>query len=85
MDHPVSETSLERFAFGKSSPAENRSLVAHLLKGCSLCSRKLAAMLRPEVPPASYDPVFSRVERSLADTWSTLRRDDLNMILAEVR
>lgn len=85
MDHPVSESCLERFAFGKASPAENRSLVAHLLKGCSACSRKLAAMLRPEVQPASYDPVFSRVERSVGDTWATLRREDLSVALLEAR
>jgi hypothetical protein len=85
MDHPVSESCLERFAFGKASPAENRSLVAHLLKGCSLCSRKLAAMLRPDVQPIAYDPVFSRVERSVADTWTSLRREDLGVALAEAR
>jgi len=38
MNHPVSESCLERFAFGRSTPAENRSLVSHLLKGCSFCS-----------------------------------------------
>lgn len=85
MDHPVSESCLERFAFGTASPAENRSLVTHLLKGCSFCSRKLASLLRPDVQPAAYDVVFARVERSVADTWSTLRRDDLKMVMAEAR
>jgi len=46
MDHPVSESCLERFAFGRSTPAENRSLVFHLLKGCSFCSRKLVTLMR---------------------------------------
>jgi hypothetical protein len=85
MKHPVSEHCLERFAFGKTSPAENRSLVAHLLQGCSLCSRKLASLLRPEVSPVSYDPVFARVERSIADTWSTLRHEDLKPVMVEAR
>lgn len=86
MDHPVSESCLERFAFGRSTPAENRSLVSHLLKGCSFCSRKLVSLMRPEVSPAAYDVVFSRVESSVADTWSALRREDFKTAaLAEVR
>jgi hypothetical protein len=85
MEHPVSESSLERFAAGRTSPAENRSLVAHLLKGCSLCSRKLVALLRPEISQMAYDPVFTRVERSLPDTWSALRHEDLRALLIEAR
>ena len=82
MDHPVSESCLERFAFGRTTPAENRSLVSHLLKGCSFCSRKLVALMRPEVSPAAYDVVFARVEGSVADTWSALRREDFEPALA---
>jgi hypothetical protein len=85
MEHAVSESCLERFATGRTSPAENRSLVAHLLKGCSFCSRKLAGLLRPEIPHAAYDPVFARVERSIPDTWSALRHDDLRALLVEAR
>ncbi|HWM91193.1 MAG TPA: hypothetical protein VN493_10530 [Thermoanaerobaculia bacterium] len=85
MDHPVSDSCLERFVFGKTSPAENRFLVAHFLKGCGLCSRKLAGLLRPEVSPASYDVVFSRVERSVPDTWSALRREDPRIAMAGAR
>lgn len=85
MDHPVSESCLERFAFGRSTPAENRSLISHLLKGCSFCSRKLVSMMRPEVSPAAYDLVFARVEGSVADTWSALRREDFNIAMAEAR
>lgn len=85
MDHPISENCLERFAIGRATPAENRSLVAHLLKGCSACSRKLATLLRPEVQPASYDRVFARVESSIPDTWTTLRREDYRVALAEAR
>ena len=85
MDHPISENCLERFVIGRATPAENRSMVAHLLRGCSACSRKLAALLRPEVHPASYDMVFARVEKSLPDTWSTLRREDYGPVLAQAR
>ena len=87
MDHPVSESSLERFAFGKTTPAENRSLVAHLLRGCGFCSRKLVSLMRPEVSPLAYDSVFVRVESSVADTWSALRREELHpaAVLAEAR
>ncbi|HVG09303.1 MAG TPA: hypothetical protein VNM67_16470 [Thermoanaerobaculia bacterium] len=85
MDHPVSESCLERFAFGKSTPAENRSLVCHLLQGCSFCSRKLVALMRPDVVPAAYDRVFSRVEGSVADTWSALRRESFQAAMSEAR
>jgi hypothetical protein len=85
MDHAISESCLERFASGRTSPAENRSLVVHLLKGCGCCSRKLASMLRPEVSPSSYDRVFTRLESSVADTWSALRHDNLKSLFAEAR
>ena len=85
MEHTISENCLERFAVGRTSPAENRSLVAHLLKGCGYCSRKLAALLHPEIPYAAYDPMFTRVERSVADTWSALRHEDLGILLADAR
>ncbi|HWN45424.1 MAG TPA: hypothetical protein VNW71_24570 [Thermoanaerobaculia bacterium] len=85
MDHPVSESCLERFAFGSSTPAENRSLVSHLLQGCSFCSRKLVTLMRPDIAPGAYDAVFSRLENSIADTWSALRREDLQVAMAEAR
>ena len=85
MDHPVSDSCLERFAFGRTTPAENRSLVSHLLKGCSFCSRKLVALMRPEVAPGAYDVGFSHVEGSVADTWSALRREELRPALAQAR
>ncbi len=84
MDHAITENCLERFVNGRSSPAENRSLVAHLLKGCRHCSRRLAALLRPDIQPGAYDPVFVRMESSLPDTWSALRSEDLNLTLAQV-
>ncbi|HEX5718604.1 MAG TPA: hypothetical protein VF179_20760 [Thermoanaerobaculia bacterium] len=85
MDHPVSESCLERFAFGRSTPAENRSLVSHLLQGCSFCSRKLVTLMCPDIAPGAYDAVFSRLEDSIADTWSALRREDFQVAMAEAR
>ena len=40
-DHPAEKT-LRRFASGKTSPAENRVIVTHLLRRCDRCSRLLA-------------------------------------------
>jgi hypothetical protein len=85
MDHAIAENCLERFVAGRSSPAENRSLVAHLLKGCRHCSRKLAALLQPDVPPEAYDRVFVRMESFVPDTWSALRNEDLHSLLVQVR
>jgi hypothetical protein len=61
MDHPVSEHNLKRFAEGASSRAESRSVVSHLLKGCSDCAGQLRLFLRPEVPAEAYDGVFDRL------------------------
>lgn len=86
MEHPVSETCLVRFASGKTSAAENRSLVVHLLRGCDSCSRELSAQLWPEVSPVAYDLVLARVERSLADVWSSVLYDeyeDFKPLMAE--
>jgi hypothetical protein len=83
MEHPVSETCLVRFASGKTTAAENRSLVVHLLHGCGTCSQRLNALLNPEVSPAAYDHILSRVERSLGDVWSSLRQEDLRPAMAE--
>ena len=61
MDHPVSEHNLKRFAEGVSSYAESRSVVAHLLKGCADCARRVQLLLRPEVPAEVYDGIFDRL------------------------
>jgi hypothetical protein len=42
--HPAEET-LRRFVLGTASPAENRAIVAHLLRRCSRCSRVLGKLL----------------------------------------
>lgn len=38
MKHPAAET-LRRFIRGEGSPAENREVVAHFLRGCKICSK----------------------------------------------
>ena len=41
-EHPT-EKMLRRFVVGTTSPAENRAIVAHLLRRCGRCSPVLAA------------------------------------------
>jgi hypothetical protein len=75
MDHPVSRDSLKRFAVGASTRQENRSIVAHLLKGCPDCARQIREGVRPEVPADAYDPVLARMngERTLRrGSWAKL-------------
>jgi len=47
MAHPADET-LQRFARVQATRRENREVVAHLLKGCSLCSRRVAGYVEAE-------------------------------------
>lgn len=61
MDHPVSQSSLQRLAEGTSSREENREIIAHLLKGCPSCSGPLGAYLRPEIAADAYDAIFARL------------------------
>lgn len=75
MDHPVSEESLKRFAAGLSTRQENRSIVAHLLKGCAQCARQVREGVRPEVPEDAYEPVLAKMsgERTLRrGSWAKL-------------
>lgn len=75
MEHPVSVESLKRFAVGKSTRQENRSIVAHLLQGCARCAQQVRENVRPEVPDDAYEGVLSRLngERSLrGDGWAKL-------------
>jgi hypothetical protein len=43
-DHPTKRT-LRRFVLGKTSPAENRAIVTHLLRRCSRCAQVLGQSL----------------------------------------
>lgn len=75
MDHPVTEESLKRFAAGASTRQENRSIVAHLLKGCAGCAQQIRENVRPEIPDDAYDAVLSRIsgERTLRrGSWAKL-------------
>ena len=75
MNHPISDESLKRFAAGSASRQENRSIVAHLLRGCAVCAQKVRESVRPEVPEDAYDSVLGRItgERTYRqDSWAKL-------------
>jgi hypothetical protein len=65
-DHLISRASLERFAGGAASPQENRTIVIHLLKGCSTCALALRELDRGR-PAAigAYDKALDRFENEL--------------------
>lgn len=65
MQHPISKDILERFASATASREENRSVVAHLLKGCPACARTLRDFERIETPVCVYDKALDRFERNL--------------------
>jgi tetratricopeptide (TPR) repeat protein len=58
-DHPP----LDRLLRGELDPEQTREAVAHLLRGCSLCSSYIAALL----PSYNYDIVFERASAKLHD------------------
>lgn len=75
MDHQISDESLKRFAVGASSRQENRSIVAHLLRGCAVCAEKVRSQVRPEIPEDAYDSVLARMtgDRTYRqDGWAKL-------------
>jgi predicted Rossmann-fold nucleotide-binding protein len=49
MKHPAEET-LGRVGRGEGSPTENRKVVAHLLRGCKICSEIVREAIQPETP-----------------------------------
>jgi hypothetical protein len=68
MDHPSEET-LKRFVAGTASREESRAVVAHLLKGCSGCARKLRELMEPEaVSRASYEAALNRFDQGLIES-----------------
>jgi hypothetical protein len=72
MEHPSDEI-LKRFAAGTASLEESRLVVAHLLKGCGLCSRKLKGFLEPDLVAApSYDNALERFDRRLIEALEEL-------------
>ncbi|HEX9942160.1 MAG TPA: hypothetical protein VGG03_09100 [Thermoanaerobaculia bacterium] len=67
MDHPSEET-LKRFATGKASREESKAVVAHLVKGCPSCARKLRVLLEPDsVSSQAYDDALDRFDQGLLD------------------
>jgi len=58
VDHPSEET-LKRFAAGMATREEGKAVVAHLLKGCAECARKLRSFIDYELLETmkmSFDP-----------------------------
>lgn len=68
MEHPISDLSLVRFSKGTASKEENREIVAHLVKGCRHCSRRLRELGPPPVPAGAYDEALERFSDGLAKT-----------------
>jgi hypothetical protein len=68
MDHPSEET-LKRFAAGTAAREESRHVVAHLLKGCSVCARKLRELMEPDsVPRAAYEAALDHFDEGLIES-----------------
>jgi hypothetical protein len=66
--HHPSEGSLKRFTSGTASGQERKAVVAHLLKGCTDCSRKLKSLIEPEpVAGGAYDEALARFDRELLE------------------
>lgn len=59
MKHPAEET-LRRFSRGEGSPEENREVVAHLLRGCKICSEIVREATSQKLPPVG-DELPSRL------------------------
>ncbi|MES1242627.1 MAG: hypothetical protein ABUT39_13515 [Acidobacteriota bacterium] len=62
-DHPEAEQ-IMKFLEGRSEGTQARILIAHLLRGCPVCSAIAEPFLRPKrrkLPPDAYDVAFERV------------------------
>jgi anti-sigma factor RsiW len=67
MDHP-SEDILRSFASGTASREESRAVVAHLVKGCPACARKIRELMEPKaVPRSAYEDPLDRFDQGLID------------------
>ena len=68
MEHP-SDEALKRFVAGTAARDERRVIVAHLLKGCATCARKVRDLMKPdEVRRDLYDSVLNRFDRGLVES-----------------
>lgn len=63
MEHPISESSLNRFARGTATREEGKKIVIHLLRGCSFCSGKLQSLIGPMAPPPAYPGALMKRNR----------------------
>ena len=67
MEHP-SEDILQRFASGTASRDESRAIVAHLVKGCPACARKIRDLMEPKaVPRSAYEEPLARFDQGLIE------------------
>jgi len=67
MEHPGEET-LKRFVAGTTTREESLAIVAHLLKGCPVCARKIRQLMLPErVCRQSYDSALNRFDHGLVE------------------
>ena len=67
MDRP-SEDILRRFVSGTASREESRAVVAHLVKGCPACARKIRDLMEPKaVPSSSYEDPLNRFDQGLIE------------------
>ncbi|MEA2602085.1 MAG: hypothetical protein QOF89_3077 [Acidobacteriota bacterium] len=91
MDHP-SEQTLKRFVAGTASRDESRSVVAHLLKGCAVCAKKIRALMEPAaVRREIYDSPLERFNQRQVETLESsinpmqALRNELSRLLDEDR
>jgi anti-sigma factor RsiW len=67
MDHP-SEGILRSFASGTASRDDSRAVVAHLVKGCPACARKIRELMEPKaVPRSAYEDPLDRFDQGLIE------------------
>jgi hypothetical protein len=77
VEHPSEET-LKRFVTGKASREDNRTIVAHLLKGCAPCATKVKTLMEPSsVAGPSYDPSLERFDAGLLEALDASISPDL--------
>ena len=64
MEHDIQDASLERFAAGRASREEARTITLHLLRDCPVCAERLRSLFRPPVAAADYGSVLDAFERA---------------------
>jgi hypothetical protein len=67
VEHPGEET-LRRFVAGTASREESFAIVAHLLRGCPACARKIRELMLPEpVHGECYNSALNRFDHGLVE------------------